>query len=186
MQAVINACNNGEIDAVAAVVISNNPGCQALERAKSANIPNFIVNLDTNPYSNATPDTSMVKILQSHDVDWVILAGYMKKIGTQVLSAYKGRIINIHPSLLPKYGGKGMYGHFVHEAVIAANETETGVTVHIVEEEYDKGPILARRKVPIDENDTAQSLAKKVLAVEHKLLPETLSKLISGEINMAR
>ncbi len=185
MQAVINACKNGEIDAVAAVVISNNANCQALDRAKSENIPNFIVNIDTNPYPNATPDASMLRILQSHDVDWVILAGYMKKIGTQVLSAYAGRIINIHPSLLPNYGGKGMYGHFVHEAVIAANETETGVTVHVVEEEYDKGPILAQKKVPVDENDTAQSLAKKVLAVEHTLLPETLRKLISGEIKTA-
>ncbi len=182
MQAVIDACNKGRLNAVAAVVITNNANCKALDRAKSENIPNFIVNANHNPYPQFNLDSSMLRILQSHNVDWVVLAGYMKKIGTKVLSAYAGRIINIHPSLLPKYGGKGMYGRHVHEAVLAAKETETGVTVHIVEEEYDKGPILAQRKIPVDENDTAESLAQKVLAVEHMLLPTTLYKLVSGEI----
>ena len=182
MQSVIDACNSGYLNAVAAVVITNNANCKALDRARTENIPNFIINNNHNPYTELNPDSSMLKVLQLHNVDWVVLAGYMKKVGTNVLSAYAGRIINIHPSLLPKYGGKGMYGRHVHEAVLAAKETETGVTVHIVEEEYDKGPILAQRKVPVDENDTAESLARKVLAVEHLLLPDTLFKLVSGEI----
>lgn len=182
MQAVIDACKDGSLNAEPSVVITNNEASHALVRAKRARIPTYIVNLKNNPYPDYTPDESMLKIFQNHNTDLVVLAGYMKKLGANILSAYPGSVINIHPSLLPKYGGKGMYGSNVHQAVLAGKETETGATVHIVEEEYDKGPILAQRSVPIEDDDTAVSLAQKVLAIEHVLLPETLGKIVSGDI----
>jgi len=184
MQAVIGACNGGSLYAEPSVVITNNSTSQALIRAKRAHIPNYIVNSQNNPYPDYTPDESILKILENHNTDLVVLAGYMKKLGTNILSAYPGRIINIHPSLLPKYGGKGMYGNNVHQAVLAGKETETGATVHVVGEEYDKGPILAQRSLAIENDDTVESLAQKVLVIEHTLLPETLAKIVSGEIKM--
>ena len=126
----------------------------------------------------------MTETLLSHHVDLVILAGYMKKIGYQMLDAFRGRIINIHPSLLPKYGGTGMYGMKVHAAVIAAGETETGVTVHVVDRDYDQGPILAQRVIPVETGDTPESLAARVLDTEHAIYVDTLDKLISGEIRL--
>jgi phosphoribosylglycinamide formyltransferase-1 len=115
-------------------------------------------------------------------VDTVILAGYMKKLGPATLGAYRGRILNIHPALLPKHGGQGMYGRRVHEAVLAAGETVTGVTVHVVDEQYDHGPILAQREVTVLPGDTVDSLAARVLAQEHRLYAETLQQISDGRI----
>ena len=109
------------------------------------------------------------------------MAGYLKLLPAEVVRAYRGRITNIHPALLPRYGGKGMYGHHVHEAVLAAGETETGPTVHLVDEVYDNGRILEQAKVPVRPDDTPDSLAARVLEQEHRLYPRVLSKLIRGE-----
>src|SRR5690606_23567602 len=112
------------------------------------------------------------------------LAGFMKKIGPRTLAAFEGRIVNIHPALLPKYGGKGMYGQNVHATVIAAGDSETGVTVHVVTDDYDTGPILAQEKVPVGEGDTPETLAERVLAVEHRIYVETIGRIIKGEIRL--
>jgi phosphoribosylglycinamide formyltransferase 1 len=182
MQAVIDACSSGRLAAVPAVVITNNPDCPALQRARKESIPYFVANSMTCAGGGETPDETIVRLLLKHRVDLVVLAGYMKKVGSAVLNQFKGRIINIHPSLLPKYGGTGMYGIRVHEAVLEAGETETGATVHVVEEDYDRGPILAQAKVEVRSADTAADLAARVLDTEHKLLVDTLDRFIRGEI----
>jgi len=115
-------------------------------------------------------------------VDTVVLAGYMKQIGPETLAAYGGRMLNIHPALLPKFGGRGMYGRRVHEAVLNAGEKVTGVTVHLVDDVYDHGRVLAQCEVPVHEEDTADSLAERVLREEHRLYSETLRRIAAGEI----
>ncbi|MGH8499773.1 MAG: phosphoribosylglycinamide formyltransferase [Methylococcales bacterium] len=180
MQAIIDACNTGRLDAVPAVLITNNALSHAIQRARKESIPYYIANSKT--CAEYSPDEYILRCLLEHRVDLVILAGYMKKIGSVILNRFAGRIINIHPSLLPKYGGKGMYGLHVHESVLADGESETGVTVHLVDEEYDRGPILAQEKIQVKPNDTARILAARVLEIEHKILVETLSGIIRGEI----
>lgn len=182
MQAIIDSCHRKQLQALPVVVIANNPSCQALERARRESIPNYVANTQTCTEYDSTPDKYILECLLEHQVELLILAGYMKKIGSDIIREFAGRIVNIHPSLLPKYGGQGMYGSHIHEAVLAADEKETGVTVHLVEEEYDQGPILAQKKVPVERYDTVAKLAARVLETEHKLLVETLDKVIRGEI----
>jgi len=183
MQAIVDACRGGRLAAEPLVMISNNRDSQALERAKKAGIPAFYLNAKTHPDPDLLDD-SIVEKLKEHGVELVILAGYMRKIGHRMLDTYKNRIINIHPALLPKHGGKGMYGMRVHEAVIAAGEIETGVTVHVVNEDYDEGSIIAQCRMPVMPSDTPQTLAVRVLAREHQFLVETLVRIASGAINL--
>lgn len=151
------------------VVISNRPEAQALVRARSAGIP--AVTIDT----DGSDAAGILKQLRSHDAELVVLAGYLKRVPPEVVAAYRGRILNIHPALLPSFGGAGMYGRRVHEAVISSGARVSGVTVHLVDEEYDRGPIIAQWPVPVRSGDTAQSLADRVLATEHRLLPEVVA-----------
>jgi phosphoribosylglycinamide formyltransferase-1 len=124
----------------------------------------------------------MLVALQRHACDVIVLAGFMKKIGPSVLAAFRGRILNIHPSLLPKFGGRGMFGRAVHEAVLAARELVTGVTIHLVNEEYDEGRILAQCEVAVISGETAETLSSRVLAREHSFLVETLGAIASGRV----
>lgn len=181
MQAIINACKAGRLNAAAAVVISNNGDSRALERAKSEGIPGYYLSGKTHPDPDDL-DKAILDTLIRHKVDIVALAGYMKKLGPKTLSYFRGRILNIHPALLPKYGGKGMYGIHVHEAVLAAGEKESGVTVHLVDEEYDRGPILAQVRVPVMPDDTPETLAERVLVQEHILYSATLQRIATGDI----
>ena len=157
MQVIIDACQNGHLDARPVVVISNNEASAALKRAQNAKIPAYHISIITHPNGL---DELMVDTLRKHDVDLVILAGYMKKIGQNVLTTFSNRIINIHPSLLPKYGGQDMYGIKVHEAVLAAGESETGVTIHLVNEELDDGHIIACLPLPITSRMRLHELRK--------------------------
>jgi phosphoribosylglycinamide formyltransferase-1 len=181
MQAVIDAWRSGRLDVSPRVVISNNSASGALERARREGIPYVHLSSVTHPDAGEL-DRAIRDTLKQYDVDLVILAGYMKKIGPQTLSAYADRIINIHPALLPRFGGEGMYGARVHKAVLASGVQETGVTVHLVDAQYDHGPILAQRRVPVRPGDTAETLADRVLEQEHDLLVETLARIASGEI----
>lgn len=181
MQAIIDACKEGMLDAVPVVVISNNGESRALERARTEGIPNYYLSGKTHPDPDGL-DQAILDVLILHKADVVALAGYMKKLGPKTLAHFRGRILNIHPALLPKHGGKGMYGIRVHEAVIAAGETESGVTVHLVTEEYDRGPILAQVRVPVLSGDTPETLAERVLVQEHILYPATLQRIATGEI----
>jgi phosphoribosylglycinamide formyltransferase 1 len=180
MQAIIDACKQGSLDATPCVVVSNNSESTALHRARKAGIPAYHISAATHP--GTAEDREILRVLRRHGVDTVILAGYMKQIGPQILAAYRGRILNIHPALLPKFGGRGMYGKRVHEAVLNAGETVTGVTIHVVDDLYDHGRILAQCDVLVREGDTADSLAERVLREEHRLYPETLRRIAAGEI----
>ncbi len=181
MQAVIDACKAGRLKAQTCVVISNNSKAQALKRANKEGIPHYHISTNTNKTFELLDD-EICNVLLEHKTKLVILAGYLKKIGPKTLKEFKGRIINIHPALLPKFGGKGMYGENVHKAVLLAGEKKTGVTIHLVDEGYDTGPIIAQCEVLVMENDTIESLSKRVLKREHTFLPETLEKIISGTI----
>jgi len=181
MQAIIDACKAGRLSAVPVVVISNNGESRALERARNEGIPSYYLSGKTHPDPDSL-DQAILDVLILHGVDVVALAGYMKKLGPKTLAHFRGRILNIHPALLPKHGGKGMYGIRVHEAVITAGETESGVTVHLVTEEYDRGPILAQVRVPVMPGDTPETLAERVLVQEHILYPATLQRIATGDI----
>jgi len=181
MLAILNDCKAGKLDAEPAVVISNNATAGALEFAREVGIPAFHLSTQTHPEKL---DDVITDTLKSHAVDWVILAGYMKKIGPQLLEEFQGKIFNIHPSLLPKYGGKGMFGIHVHESVIASGDSETGVTIHLVDGEYDQGRILAQERVKVEEGDDGATLAARVLKLEHQLYSETLQGVIEGRIKL--
>jgi phosphoribosylglycinamide formyltransferase-1 len=183
MQAIIDAIKRGDLDAVPAVVISNNSNAYALERARKEGIPAY--HLSIKQFNSEDElDQAILDTLVKHNVNIVCLAGYMKKIGHRVLSYYKNRILNIHPALLPKFSGKGMYGKFVHEAVLKAGETQSGCTVHIVDEIYDHGRILGQKVVPVYPDDTVETLSARVLEKEHILYPEILQKIAKGEIKL--
>ena len=123
---------------------------------------------------------AVLRYLQERDIDWVILAGFLWLVPEDMLKAYPNRIINIHPALLPKYGGKGMYGHHVHEAVIANREKESGITIHIVDQYYDKGTVLFQAKCQLTEEDTPDSLAEKIHLLEKEYFPRVIEKAVLG------
>lgn len=181
MQAIIEACQSGALQASPAVVISNNADSGALARAGRESIPCYHLSGKTHPDAEAL-DQAILDTLLSHGVDIVILAGYMKKLGPKTLARFAGAILNIHPALLPKFGGQGMYGIRVHEAVLAASEQESGATIHLVTDEYDEGAIIAQETVPVLPGDSPQTLAERVLKVEHALFARTLQKIALGEI----
>ena len=179
MTAILDACEKGYLQARVEVVISSNSKAKAFAKAKERKINRIcfderIRNLDA----------TICEYLRLHEVDLVLLAGFMKKIGPKMLSVFEGSILNIHPSLLPKYGGQGLYGINVHRAVIEAGEKKSGATVHLVNEYYDKGKILEQKSVIVDEDDTPETLAKKVLKIEHVLYVETVKKIIEGKITL--
>lgn len=183
MQAIIDACNSKELNMEPVVVISNNSRSKALIRANDEGIPYF--HLSSSRYPKFDDLDSIIKdTLCEYEVDIVILAGYMKKIGDKTLNEFKNRILNIHPALLPNYGGKGMYGMNVHKAVIANNEKESGVTLHLVDGEYDHGRILNQAKVPVLKGDTPESLQERVLEREHTFYVETLKMIAKDEIGL--
>jgi phosphoribosylglycinamide formyltransferase-1 len=181
MQAIIDACKSGKLQAAPAVVISNNSDSGAMARAKTEGVPRYYLSGKTHPEPGALDEAILGAFLR-HAVDIVVLAGYMKKLGPKTLSHFRGRIVNVHPALLPKFGGEGMYGIHVHEAVIAAGEKESGVTIHFVDEQYDTGAILAQTRVPVKPDDTPETLAARVLEQEHILYAETLQRIVTGEI----
>ena len=183
LQAIMDACTDGSLDAEIRVVISNNSRSLALERARRASIPTAHLSSATHP-DPAHLDAAIADTLTSHGVELVALAGYMRKLGPRTLRQYRNRILNIHPALLPKFGGQGMYGEHVHAAVIAAGESVSGVSVHLVDEEYDRGPVIAQAEVSVLPNDTPDTLAARVLQQEHTLYPQTIQRIASGEIDL--
>ena len=176
LQAVIDAIEAGTLPARLVLVISNNSRAQALERAVAHGIATIHLSARTHPDPNDL-DAAMTGVLKTSDPDWILLAGYMKRLGPATLAAFRNKIINTHPALLPKHGGKGFYGRKVHQAVLDAGDTESGATVHLVESEYDSGPILSQVRVPVKSFDTAQSLEERVQIAERKLIATTLTEL---------
>lgn len=180
-QALAEAISKKNIDARIVVVMSNNSNAGALALAQSLHIPALHLSQLQFPSQDAFTE-SVLSTLESHGVDLIVLAGYMKKIDPVIIRRYRNRIINVHPALLPSFGGQGMYGHFVHEAVIAQKAARSGATVHIVDEEFDHGPIILQESIPVDSNDTPDTLAEKVLRIEHKILPKAVEMFANNTI----
>lgn len=176
LQAVLDAVAAGRLPARVTIVVSNNGGAGALRRARAAGVPTAHLSSVTHPDPDAL-DAAIVRTLEEARVDVVFLAGYMKKLGPRMLRAYAGRILNTHPSLLPRYGGQGMYGNRVHEAVLAAGDAETGASVHLVDAEYDTGPVVAQCRVPVLPGDSVADLAARVQAEERELVVDTLAAM---------
>lgn len=172
MASLIAACHSGYVSAEVAVVVSPKDATPAVLRAQALGVKTAVVSRDE------AYDENLLALLERERVDVACLAGYMFLLPEAVVSRYAGRIINIHPALLPKYGGKGMYGIHVHEAVLAAGETESGCSIHFVTERYDEGAVLLQKKCPVLPGDTPESLAERVLDLEHTAYPEALKLLV--------
>ena len=181
LREIYNQIQIGDIPAKIVLVVSNNPQCGALIFASEKGLENFIVN-DTRFPNLDTRDKLLLQALLKAEVELICLAGYMKLLPKRIVKEYKDRILNIHPALLPQFGGKGFYGMKVHEAVIEAGAAESGVTVHLVDEEYDHGKIIAQKKVKVQSGDTAKTLAKRVLKVEHDLYPKVVKAFCKDRV----
>jgi phosphoribosylglycinamide formyltransferase-1 len=181
-QAILTAIQQGRIPgAKICLVISNNSGAGILEIARSNSLPAVHLSQKQFPAEDDFVD-ALLSLLSVHGVNFIVLAGYMKRIHPRVVEAYRRRITNIHPALLPRYGGPGMYGMHVHEAVIAAGERLSGATVHFVDEEYDRGSIVMQKTVSVAANETPETLAAKVLDIEHEIYPEAIRRLASLDV----
>lgn len=173
MNAIIEACEREEIKAEVAVVIAPNDTSAAVALAKEKGVRVEVIPYDREDYAKA-----LLSTLRDAGCYAVCLAGYMKLLPDNVLQAYPDRVLNIHPALLPKYGGKGMYGKHVHEAVVAAGEKESGCTIHFVNERYDEGAIFLQLRCPLRPTDTPEKVAERVLKLEHKAYPMAIKELL--------
>jgi len=182
LQSLINAAESGKVSGRIVLVISSREDAYGLERARKAGIDTFVYIVKKYSSKDAA-HKDLLEMLEQYDVEYIALAGYLKLLPAPLVKRYKSRITNIHPALLPKYGGTGMYGHRVHEAVLASGDKESGATVHLVDEIYDHGRILLQGKVPVKPDDTPDTLAARVLEVEHRIYPEALENLIKGKYN---
>ena len=179
LQSIIDAVEAGKLKAEISVVVGSKDGIYALERAKKANIPTLVFKKADYESLNLMFE-DIIAELKRRGVDLIVLAGYLSRLTPNIVKAFERRIINIHPSLIPKYCGDGMYGKRVHEAVVKNKEKISGATVHYVDEGTDTGEIIAQTTVPVYEDDTADTLAARVLEAEHILLPETLIKIVEN------
>jgi len=176
MRAIVQAIEAGDLDAQAAVAISNNADAAALDFAREHGLRVEHISKTTSG-SDEAADAAIRAALSDAGADMVVLSGYLRMVGPLTLERFRGRILNVHPALLPKYGGRGMYGRFVHEAVLAAKDTVSGASVHVVDEVYDHGPVIGQKTVPVHPDDTAETLAARVVAIEGGLFVETLRQI---------
>ncbi|WP_414734469.1 phosphoribosylglycinamide formyltransferase [Christensenella hongkongensis] len=180
-QSLIDAAQSGQINAEICCLVAGKPDIYAIERAKTAGIPVEVVQKKSFGTVEAF-DEAILAALKAHAADFVVLAGYLSIIGKKTISAYRNKIINIHPSLIPSFCGIGMYGGKVHEAVIEYGAKFSGATVHFVDEEADTGPIIMQQVVPVMEDDTPEKLAARVLETEHRILPEAVALMADGKL----
>jgi phosphoribosylglycinamide formyltransferase 1 len=159
------------------LIICNNPEAGVLKVGNEQHVPNLVIEKERFFRGDA-----YLPELGENQIDFLVLAGFLWKIPSKHVQAYPRRIVNIHPALLPKYGGKGMYGHFVHEAVIAAQEKESGITIHFVDDLYDHGEIIFQESVTVEPWDTPTTLARKIQALEHKFFPVWIEKVVNGDL----
>ena len=176
MQSVIDACESGQINGKVVAVIASRPGIFALERAAKHNIPSKVFSVKEYGSPEAK-DGAIVEYLKPMGIDLIVLAGYLSIVSKPLLDVYEGRMINIHPSLIPRHCGKGMYGLHVHESVLESKDKVSGCTVHFVDSGTDTGRIIKQVTVPVKEGDTPQTLQARVLEEEHKLLPQVVAEL---------
>ncbi|MBX8632413.1 MAG: phosphoribosylglycinamide formyltransferase [Candidatus Thermoplasmatota archaeon] len=178
MQAIVDACRTGYLNGSVVAVVSDNPGAYALKRAREAGIQAVVI--DRKGLTQAEFDAKLLSFLRRIGPDIICLAGFLRILPSGIVNEFNRRILNIHPSLLPKYGGKGMYGIRVHRAVIENRERVSGCTVHIVTENVDDGPVILQRKVDVLPGDTPESLMERVHAEELKAYPEAIKTLMEG------
>ncbi|MDQ2859156.1 MAG: phosphoribosylglycinamide formyltransferase [Pseudomonadota bacterium] len=181
LRAIVAAIEAGALAAQAGLVVSNNKNAAALTFARDHGIAARWIPTLGDPQA---ADADLIQALADAGVELVVLSGYLRKLGPRVLAAYKNRILNIHPALLPKFGGEGMYGRRVHEAVLAAKESVTGATVHLVDGQYDHGAIVAQARVIVRPGDTAEVIEAKVMAAEPGLYLDTLRRILSGALTL--
>ena len=177
MRSIVAGIEAGRLAARARIVVSNKPGAPALEYAAQHGIPTKIIPTARQP---DRADERLAKALGNAGVDLVILSGYLRKLGPITLTRFRNRILNIHPALLPRHGGRGMFGRCVHEAVLAAGDRVSGATVHLVDEDYDHGQVVAQAEVPVLAGDDAAALERRVTSIEPSLFLETLERLAGG------
>ncbi len=184
LEAILQAIESGTLqDVNVTAVISNKASAKALDRAASRGIATAVLNPGS--FADETAYVAALnEVFVKQDVNFVTLAGYLKKIPLPVVRQFQDRMLNIHPSLLPAFGGKGMYGSKIHQAALDRGVRWTGVTVHFVDEAYDTGPIMLQRTVPVYQTDTVESLAARVLAVEHQIFPEALRLVAEGRVTV--
>ena len=180
-RAIIDAIRSGELDARACLLVSNNRSASALSWAQLAGVNTVCLPTMAEPQA---ADARLAAEMAAHGVELIVLSGYLRRLGPQTLGRYAGRILNIHPGPLPAFGGEGMYGARVHEAVLAAGVTESEICVHLVDEEYDHGPVVARRSVAIAPGDTPPSLEARVKAEEPGFFLQTLRRIADGEVTL--
>lgn len=182
LQSVIDHIENGYLDKARIVqIISSSKNAYALERAKKSGIPGICIDKEQWPDEKERNRAIMQK-LQEANTDLIVLAGYMSILDQDLIEAYRDRIINIHPSLIPKFCGKGFYGKRVHKAVLQSGDKESGATVHFVDEGVDTGKIILQDRVPVEQGDTEDTLAARVLTVEHRILPEAIKLFCDGKL----
>lgn len=182
-EALLRKIAEDKIPARIAAVISNNGDAGALQTARENNIPAYYIERGQFVKGQEFAD-ALDEIFDRHHINFVVLAGYIRKVPPRVLRRFPNQVLNIHPALLPKYGGKGMYGSRVHEAILESGDKVSGATIHIVDEEYDRGPIVLQREVPVLPNDTPELLAARVLEVEHRIYAEAVKLFAEDRIRV--
>ncbi len=183
LQAILDAVGEGTLAAEVALVVADRVGVGALDRAARAGVPTAV--LRPADFANGEAfDRALLGALEAEGVTFLALAGYLKRVPASVVRAFRHRILNVHPSLLPAFGGPGFYGRRVHEAALAHGVRWSGATVHLVDEDYDTGPIVLQEPVPVRPDDTPETLAARVLEVEHRLYPEALRLFADGRVRL--
>ncbi len=180
-QAILKASQSGALSASVGLLVTTHEEHGAVKFAREAEIPVMILSPSQSP---AAWEKGVANALHEHKISHVALAGYMRRVGDAILREYQERIVNVHPSLLPAFGGMGMYGEHVHEAVLEKGCKVSGCTVHFVDERYDTGPIIAQQCVPVEDNDTTETLAARVRKVENELYPQCLEWLVRGHLRL--
>lgn len=180
-RAIVGAIRSGALAAQPKILVSNVRTAPALAFAAETGIPAVCVPTRADPQA---ADERLAAVLVEHDVELLILSGYLRHLGPRVLQRYRGRVLNIHPGPLPRFGGEGMYGLRVHEAVVAARLDHSEISIHVVDDVYDHGPVVARRTVPVSAQDTARDLEARITALEPAFFVETLQRLASGELQL--
>jgi phosphoribosylglycinamide formyltransferase-1 len=187
MEALIQAAEKGALPrAQIVLVICNKPDADAIRKARFYGVEVAVIDSRTYGKDDDAFQAAVLKQLTDYRIDIICLAGYMKKVGKTIVERYVGSILNIHPALLPKYGGTGMYGAHVHDAVLQAGEKESGCSVHLVDDEFDHGRVLAQVRVPVQPGDTPEKLAERILEQEHKLYPVVLAQFCEQRIVSGR
>lgn len=181
LRAIVDAARLGRLDVDPRIVISNNSTAAALTFAAEQGLAHACIPTRGDP---AAADQALVRALEAAGVELVVLSGYLRRLGPATLARYRNRVLNIHPGPLPRFGGEGMYGRRVHEAVIASGAGESGIAIHLVDEEYDRGPIVAARAVPLEPGETVDSLEARITALEPAFFVETLRRIAQGELKL--